>query len=744
MGVERPSPPGILRRRKRMEKKGEETILTEAYWLIFFFLLSSLFFFAFQLCGVLMARRLLPGESGGARLLLGSVLGSVLLQWCPVPFSFFLGFTAASNLCGLGSAVLLCVLCLAAFKKGERVPLGFSAFRRRKFLWAAAAVLLLFWALVWRSFRLENGRIFSSQATYGDMSMHLSFITSIARQGAFPPGYPLLPGFRLSYPFLSDSISSSLYLLYYLAEGLTGCWDIALKWSYFLPMAVAGAQALFGGYLFVSRLLGSAKKAALAWVFFFLNGGFGFLYFFGSREDFFRIFTDFYQTPTNYVEGNIRWVNVLVDMMLPQRATLFGWAVLFPTLYLLYRAVFEREKRYFLTVGILAGLLPMIHTHSFVALALCCGVWLLASLLRLADWERQAARVGKCLLVFTLLVFCVLQHYAKGSGQIGSAGLLWAVCILAGVFLLFLGWLLWKAVRAGEGKALLTTWGVLLLAACVLALPQLCFWTFRQAGSGGFIRGHFGWVIGEDEYLWFYLKNLGLAGVLALGGVLTARSGRFMKYAPALFLWLLAELVVFQPNNYDNNKLLYVAYLFLCCAGAECFFRLLDFIRLKGAKCVLVGLTVAVCSCSAVLTIGREWNARYEIYGAGAIALSRFVEENTAPDSLILTDTRHNNEICTLAGRNIVCGSSSYLYFHGLPFGKWEHAAGLMYEHPAENPELFREYGVDYVLVSDFERSTYEVDEGWIAAHFQKIYDDGVRVLYDARPEKTDGEKERS
>ena len=34
---------------------------------------------------------------------------------------------------------------------------------------------------------------------------------------------------------------------------------------------------------------------------------------------------------------------------------------------------------------------------------------------------------------------------------------------------------------------------------------------------------------------------------------------------PGLLLWLLAELVVFQPNEYDNNKLLYPAFAFLCC-----------------------------------------------------------------------------------------------------------------------------------------------------------------------------------
>ncbi len=63
-------------------------------------------------------------------------------------------------------------------------------------------------------------------------------------------------------------------------------------------------------------------------------------------------------------------------------------------------------------------------------------------------------------------------------------------------------------------------------------------------------------------------------------GLLQAKRQEFMKYAPALLLWLMAELVVFQPNEYDNNKLLYPAFAFLCCAASNCTFTLLE--KLKG------------------------------------------------------------------------------------------------------------------------------------------------------------------
>ena len=73
---------------------------------------------------------------------------------------------------------------------------------------------------------------------------------------------------------------------------------------------------------------------------------------------------------SNLTEKGMRWVNVIADMLLPQRATLFGWAALFAVLYLLFRAVFRGDTRLYLPAGILGGLLPMVHTHSYFALGL--------------------------------------------------------------------------------------------------------------------------------------------------------------------------------------------------------------------------------------------------------------------------------------------------------------------------------------------------------------------------------------
>lgn len=682
-------------------------------------------FLAFQLCGAAVASVSLRRESAGVRLLLGSVLGSLMLQWFPALWAFLLGFSPAAHLLALLTALGCAAACVCldrkkGYKSFKSLPRAFGAFRHHKFLWA----VLLFWAfyvyLVCHSFRIQNNRVYCCQSTYGDMSMHLSFITSLARQQLFPPEYSLLPGVRLSYPFLSDSISSSLYLL-----------GAPLRLSYTLPMCCAGGQVFFGAWLFFRRMLRTKWQAPLAFTLFFLNGGLGVFYFLGAgKEGFLRIFTEFYQTPTNYVEENIRWVNVIADMMLPQRATLFGWAVLFPTLYLLYRAAFEGQKRYFLYTGILAGALPMVHTHSFLALALVCGGWLLGELCGRLCLERRAVAAAKGLVVAGLPLMCLLKDLLHTYGLEDSPWLLVFASVICTLCLGALWLLLYFCCRRGMLWEIARTWGLLALTACVLALPQLFIWTFRQAGAGQFVRGHFGWVTGEDNYLWFYLKNLGLAGVLALGGLLTCPQGRFARYVPALVIWSVAEFVEFQPNDYDNNKLLYVGYALLCCCAAEFATDLLRRLQGRPARGIAAGAMALFLVAPAVLTLGREAVSQYELYGEGALGLCRYVEENLPPDAIVLTDTRHNNEIAALTGRNVVCGSPSYLFYHGLPYYGSEYAAAEMYTKPRESLDFYRSLKVGYVLVSDFERTSYQVDQAQLDSLFTKIYDDGGRVLY--------------
>ncbi|MCI8338685.1 MAG: hypothetical protein HFH62_08415 [Lachnospiraceae bacterium] len=690
-------------------------------------LMGICFYLFFQATGIWMTYRMLAGQrfSVAFRCLLGSVGGTLAFQWFPILFAFFLDFTVAAHLAG---AALQILLCLAAWYKAEK---GGEAFPyRRKGEWLRLAkenpcLLLMMLAFFFFAYCLathtiplaSDGSMHTGQGTYGDMNMHLGFITSIANQKSFPPEYSICPGFKLSYPFLCDSISSSLYI-----------WGASLRTAYIFPMLVAFCQVMAGFYCFIKYWLGRSYSALVAWVLFFLNGGLGFIYF-ASAENLSRNFTDFYFTPTSLGDKNMRWAQILVNMLIPQRATLFGWAVLFPLMALLICAVRRKSRLCFALAGIFAGALPMIHTHSFLALGMVCAMWLLFDCKRLWGGGRGKEIWLRAALPAGILLFSLLQWVNQKDELVKKNGLL-----LLGVGIGFLAFYIAlhivKVIMAGEWRGLLGTWGMFLVIVLVLAVPQLFLWTFGQAGAEGFVRGHFNWSNTGNQYVWFYLKNIGLAFALYVPAYFLARKKDVQIASPLLLIWFVAELVVFQPNEYDNNKILFVGYVFMCGLAAD---FLVSLFSQKWPKILKAGVGVAlafVATVSAGLTMGREWVSDYELYSRDSVKACRFIEEMTEPGDVILTGTYHNNGVASLTGRNIVCGAGTFLYYHGLDYGQRESDIPLMYQDPAGYADLFGKYGVKYVYVSGMERGSYGVNDQGLAEMADCIYSEGDVQIY--------------
>lgn len=686
------------------------------------------YYLYFQLTGILLIHLLLQREGLFLRLLIGSVCGSLLTTWLPVLFSFFLGFTVPSHLLALVSTLPLWLFALPKFRlhTGRLTISGkYAAFRRHTVFLILLALLLLFWCLLLHTHTLpagEDGGLYTGQCTYGDMNMHLGFITSLAEQSGFPPDYSIFPGVKLSYPFLSDSISSSLLVL-----------GSSLRTAYIFPMIFAMAQIFSTVYLFSYRLFQSASKARLTLLLFFLNGGFGFTYFLNQAKEngyaFSDIFTGFYMTPTNLLAENIRWVNVIADMFLPQRATLFGYAVLFPALLLLYEAVFQNKRLFFPIAALFASALPMIHTHSFLCMGIVSGVWLLLWLRRRCGSPVQEIRPGTWILVFLPVFMCLVQ-FLNSQKQITSDKLILlgiSIFITAAIYGLYL---LFAHLRRFGIHDLLSSWGVYLAIILFLALPQLFYWTFHQVSEGDFVRGWFNWANQGDFYLWFYVKNLGLALLLIVCSISAWRKQSAPLCLAALFLWWLSEFIVFTPNTYDNNKILYVSYFLLCLAAADYGIELYQKVRgIRGIK-IITSVFIFCCVFSAVLTLGREVVSNYQLYSPSQTALASYITENTKTDAVFLTDTRHNNEISSLTGRNIVCGSDTFLYYHGLDTTSRRQDVQQMYEYPLESMALFEKYQVSYIVISPFERNSYHIDETALQELSTEVFSFQNTVLY--------------
>ena len=623
----------------------------------------------FIVCGCAIVRCMLPRRCPVTRVWLGASLGMLLLMVLPALCAHALRFSVRAH---VAAAALLLALTGAAYALRDRRDPAKMTPEDGQFL---SAMLLVALPLTALSAYLQtthmvqlapDGSYLCGQSTYGDLCMHMAFATSM-RDMAFPPTYNLLAGTALSYPYLTDSLSTTMLLMGMEIQG-------ALVFPGTLLMALT-----YAGYMILAReILGNRRLAIVAAaLMFFLNGGLGFLYDFDlmGRDGFAKIaeiFTGYYKTPANQPDVNLRWSNVIADLMLPQRALLGGWAMGIPALYLLLTAFRSGSMRQTLLLALWASCLPLVHTHTFLALGLFSGGYILGRLLTHRD----------------------------------------------------------------ELRGILLRAGVYLAIVLALALPQLLYNAIRQTVEGGVMRIQFNWVNNNggmkliDGYFFFWMKNVGLPFLLILGACLNARRrGQADILLGMAAVFLVADWVLFQRNPYDNNKLFYIWYMFGAILAADygsVIMQRLDGLR---GRWMLAGLFMAASVLSGSLSLAREAVSSYQLFSKNAVDAGAWIDEHTDRDAVFLTGQQHINPVCSLAGRQIICGSDLYVFFHGLDYGEQAYSCQRFYENPQENTDVLTQYGVDYVYVSDYERADFDVDLSSLDAMYDLVYENpDVRI----------------
>lgn len=341
-------------------------------------MLATLFLIGSALLGACVARRVWRGVlEAWEQVLWGTVAGWMLgavaayglarwqerLTWAIVAWATLLLWAAAA---------VVSARWLVGLRGGRLKSFVLAVFVGRAQV-GLAAVLVLFAPVLWGLFSTHTfaggpGGVYSGGSAWYDLSFHAALASSFAYGENFPPVYTPMAGETLRYPFLPDFHAAAL-----MAAGLS-------MRAAFLATALPLALSLVGiFYGLALRLARSARAAALATCLFLLNGGLGFL---NLRDDWLksgRTFAEFWSAlPFNYANDwsrGIHWTNLVADTLLPQRAALYGLPAGLMILAL-FAIVWEakrdalphgRASAMLFAAGVLAGMLPLFHTHSYIA-----------------------------------------------------------------------------------------------------------------------------------------------------------------------------------------------------------------------------------------------------------------------------------------------------------------------------------------------------------------------------------------
>jgi hypothetical protein len=369
-----------------------------------------------------------------SRLCSGACLGFGLMGLAGFIFASLLGLNEFS----LGfTALLLSIPFLLLISEPRRLAINADVTRSIQAIsrattspdrWAViyflfyGGVMICMWLIFSRALLEKPDGLYTGVLNnYGDLPFHISVITRFVYGQNFPPEDPTFAGARFTYPFLTDFISAM-----FLRAGAS------LRDSMFIENWIVGVSLVGVLHRFAQQLLRNRTAAILTPLLVILNGGLGWAMLFTdvNKTDG-GVFQVLRHLPHSYtilpeVEQGWRWGNAVNSLLVPQRGFLLGiplavivftqwWASLRNTdagkstkekgkseelqegkLKTTQKANWEQPKmgkssfsffllpsvRRMLAAGVVAGLLPLIHAHSFITVM---GV---GGCLALINWRR--------------------------------------------------------------------------------------------------------------------------------------------------------------------------------------------------------------------------------------------------------------------------------------------------------------------------------------------------------------------
>lgn len=363
-----------------------------------------------------------------ARLCGGACIGIAALGLVGFVLASFIGFTPLAIFLALVIIVALSLLTLKspyrrtlvqqnlkttsqsirqALGNPTSLQLGYTLF------YIVAALIL------WRAFQramiqTPEGIFTGLLNNFGDLPFHVSVITSFSFGNNFPPQDPTYAGVRFTYPFLTDFVSAIF----------VRC-GADLRQSMFLENFVVALAFVGLMHRWALEMLRDKLAAILTPILVLLNGGFGWILLWGpltkeNKEGLLGVLQSLPPSFTVIPETTWRWGNAMSTLLIPQRGFLLGLplaVIVFTQWWLSDEKRREQENRgkgeegngkkrkkqkkqkkmdeaasvisqhftlfpfspippstrRMIAAGVVAGLLPLVHAHSFVVVMVVGG-----------------------------------------------------------------------------------------------------------------------------------------------------------------------------------------------------------------------------------------------------------------------------------------------------------------------------------------------------------------------------------
>ena len=539
-----------------------------------------------------------------------------------------------------------------------------------KWSFAITTLGILFWLLLWPSMLVQksDGMFAGHPFVWADWSWHLAQTTWIAEHPIkeWRSCFPIYACETLNYPFLANAISGVLVKL---GTSLTS----AMTTSSFFESAIS---IIFLAILF-AHITKKDHVTALSILLFVCSGGLGIWQTIiqkglqGATQPIES--TLFTQIP----ESGIEFTNIIVGMLVPQRAFLLGLVFALPALFILWKIASQKSfsALYFPIFYLCMAILPIAHTHSFVIVG-WTTIWIaIGHFLSQATWDMRA-----------------------------------------------------RSAR---------TWLLLGIPTLIISAFMYVFFLRPSHPTEPFTSIHIGWLAKEGllNIVLFWFKNWGVFLVLsAVGTLMLEKKNTTLRHWTWAWwsLFILANLIQFQPQLWDNSKFFAWVYLGLSPIAGQAIFKLRKIKHIGKILAVLALLLSCGSGFADLTSFFKKSSTPVQMFSPAQLELAENVQRMTSKNAIFLTSEYPSNPISSLSGRAIILGYSGWIYSYGMPYAERQRDVLAMFQGDENTTSLLQKYKIDFVLIGENEYSL-EPNSRYFSERYPILFSNSAGQIFDVR-----------
>lgn len=632
-------------------------------------ILSALFIAIIAIGGLALSYLIEDDEPLMWRIAVGIIVGSGLFGLA----MFLIASIAGLSSITIAAAMLVSMLPALIFRKkeyknklkhdwnkakGKMQGFGLSRFLAFTYY---AGFFLLFWAYFGHSvYQTAEGLFTGGSQNLGDMPFHLGVIYSFTEGNNFPPENPSWAGAKFTYPFIADLVSAAAVKLGFSISAAINALNIA--WAFSLLVVLER---------FVFRVTDSRVAARIAPALLIFSGGLGFLWFLQDVSESGKGLTDIlWQLPRDYTIGDkFRWGNSMVVLFITQRSLLLGMPLTIIVLQQLWKYfTAAREEKPSETklldpallpafiVGLVAGLLPLIHLHSLVVLFVVTGFLFF---MRLDQWRTWIA-------------------FGIGVSVVAVPILIWSLTGSATDSTKFFGWHFGWDKRSDDVVSFWLKNTGLTIPLILAAIGYVIYKLARKPDEPA-----------EDTKKKPVDERPRLRQML-------------LFYIPFAVLFVISNVFKLAPWEWDNIKIL----IYWLVGSLPLIAFLLSVIWEYGVpgKTVATAILLGLCSAGA-LDVWRTASGQVKIrvFETDGVRIADQIKAKTEPKALFLNAPTYNSSVA-LSGRRSLMRYSGHLSSHGINHFERENDVRQIYQGGGTADILLRKHNIEYVMVGPEER----------------------------------------